>query len=109
MDVVYASLDRRPGTRPAPADEADEAAEALAALWAHAGPGDGLEHARARVEPGRIDLLLFLLPPPPGPGAAADPARRAADLLARCHRGSAALSLRYLPPVPAPAPGPPGR
>ncbi|GAA2746776.1 hypothetical protein [Kitasatospora cinereorecta] len=102
MDLVYASLDRRPGAAAPDPDPVDEAAEALAALWAHAAPDDGLEHANARVEPGRIDLLLFLLPGQHRPGPA-DAVRRAAVLLARCYRGSTLLSARYLPPVPAPA------
>ncbi len=99
MDIVYASLDRRPGTAPA---AADEAAQALDTLWTHATPDDGLEHASACVEPARIDLLLFLLPTHPQTGAQ-DPVRRTADLLDRCYRGSTTLRLRYLPPVPAPS------
>ncbi|MFJ8434909.1 hypothetical protein ACIQ9P_26775 [Kitasatospora sp. NPDC094019] len=98
MDIVYLSLDRRPGITP---DLATEAAEALDILWAHTTPGDGLEHASARTEPGRLDLLLFLLPPD-RPGAE-DTMRRAAALVARGYRNSPVLKRRYLPPASAPS------
>ncbi|MGW4650180.1 hypothetical protein [Kitasatospora sp. NPDC004289] len=97
MDIVYTSLDHRPGTLP---DSLTEVPEALDALWAHATPEDGLEHASARSEPGRLDLLLFLLPPD-GAGAGATTCRAAA-LVARSYRNSPVLNRRYLPPVPAP-------
>ncbi|MFI9065622.1 hypothetical protein ACIGQE_27770 [Streptomyces sp. NPDC053429] len=101
MDIVYLSLEHRPGASP---EVTDEAAEALGALWAHAAPDDGLEHAHARVETGRIDLLLFLTcPRNPGTPGVPGPVRRAANLLARCYSNSPALGLRYLPPVPTPS------
>ncbi|WP_345694674.1 hypothetical protein [Kitasatospora terrestris] len=100
MDLVYASLQRR---RPGPGSSGEKA-ELLAALWAHALPDDGLQHATARVvEPDRVDLLLYLL----RPGPTADPAPPAAAayaLIARSHRASPLLRRRYLTPVP-----PPGR
>ncbi|MFD8754658.1 hypothetical protein ACFV0O_27280 [Kitasatospora sp. NPDC059577] len=98
MDLVYTSLHRRPGTPRAPATEA---VETLDILWAHTTPEDGLEHASARTEPGRLDLLLFLLPPE-SPGAP-DATDRAAALVARSYRNSPALTLRYLPPASAPS------
>ncbi|MFB7673618.1 hypothetical protein ACFC26_19640 [Kitasatospora purpeofusca] len=98
MDIVYLSLDHRPGSVP---DPLTEAAEALDILWAHTTPEDGLEHASARTDPSRLDLLLFLLPPD-GPGAEATTGRAAA-LLARSYRNSPVLKLRYLPPAPAPS------
>ncbi|MFJ3793123.1 hypothetical protein [Kitasatospora sp. NPDC090091] len=98
MDLVYTSLHHRPGAARAPATEA---AEALDILWAHTTPEDGLEHAGARTEPGRLDLLLFLLPPG-GPGSP-DATGRAAALVARSYRNSPVLKLRYLPPAPAPS------
>ncbi|GAA4100146.1 hypothetical protein AB0C89_28050 [Streptomyces sp. NPDC048491] len=102
MDIVYLSLDHRPGTIP---DSLTEAAEALDTLWAHTTPEDGLEHASARTGLRRLDLLLFLLPPD-GPGAQSATGRGAA-LVARSYRNSPLLKLRYLPP--APAPSSPGR
>ncbi|WP_369185312.1 hypothetical protein [Streptomyces sp. Y1] len=70
MEVVHASLKRRhPGT----AAPENEAAEAVDALWAHAEPADGLQHASALPAPDRIDLLLYLLTrntPPATPSAA---------------------------------------
>ncbi len=98
MDVVYTSLERRPAVGPAPVGEV---AEAVDALWAHTTPDDGLEHASGRVEPDRIDLLLYLLSATPP--AASDAVRRAAELLARSHRNSPLLHHRYLPPPPGPA------
>ncbi|GAA2753204.1 hypothetical protein [Kitasatospora cinereorecta] len=96
MDVVYASLRRR---RPEPA-RAGEVAEVVGALWAHALPSDGLEHATARSEDDRIDLLLYLLTRTPTPlhPAAPGAVQRAGALLARCHRASPALYRRYLAP-----------
>ncbi|MER5640872.1 hypothetical protein ABT095_28480 [Kitasatospora sp. NPDC002227] len=96
MDIVYLSLEHRPGATRA---VGTEAAQVLDTLWAHATAEDGLEHASARTEPGRLDLLLFLLPSeaPDTP----DATHRAAALLTRCHRNSRALKLRYLPPAPA--------
>ena len=102
LDIVYASLDRRssPDT-----DPAGEVAEAIDALWAHATPADGLEHASGRAQSHRLDLLLYLLTPDP---AAATPcaSQRAAALLAHCHQASPLLRRRYLPPAP-PVPAPP--
>ena len=102
MDIVYTSLERRPAVNP---DPVGEVAEAVDALWAHAAPGDGLEHASALPAPGRLDLLLYLLTPDPGPPCMPDPVQRAATLLARCHRDSPLLHHRYLPPVPRSDPG----
>jgi len=108
MDIVYTSLDRRPTTDPPPADElteaarAAEAAEAVNALWAHAVPADGLEHASAEAGPDRLDLLLYLLPPDPTRPTAPGATHRAAALLARSHQASPLLRRRYLPPPPRP-------
>jgi len=98
VDLVYTSLHHRSGAPRAPATEA---AETLDILWAHTTPEDGLEHACARTEPGRLDLLLFLLPPE-SPGAP-DATDRAAALVAHSYRNSPVLKLRYLPPGPAPS------
>ncbi|GAA2829010.1 hypothetical protein GCM10010441_61840 [Kitasatospora paracochleata] len=99
MDVVYASLRRR---RPEPAP-AGEVAEVVGALWAHALPSDGLEHATARSEDDRIDLLLYLLTPTSHPTdhLTDQPTAptRAHALLTRSHRASPLLHRRYLPPA----------
>ncbi|GAA1091238.1 MULTISPECIES: hypothetical protein [Kitasatospora] len=100
MDIVYASLKRR---RPEPA-RAGEAAEVVGALWAHARPVDGLEHASARSEDDRIDLLLYLLTRTPSDPEAPGAVQRAGALLARCHRASPLLRSRYLAPDSSPAP-----
>ncbi|MFJ8038907.1 hypothetical protein ACIRBX_00145 [Kitasatospora sp. NPDC096147] len=95
MDIVYASLYRRqPGLVPP-----GEKAEVLAALWAHAQPADGLQHASARCEDDRVDLLLYLLARP----ADTDPCPAVAQtrtLIARVHQASPLLSRRFLPPHP---------
>ncbi|GAA4983940.1 hypothetical protein [Kitasatospora paranensis] len=96
MDIVYASLRRR---HHLPA-RAGEAAEVTGALWAHATPDDGLEHATAVVEPDRVDLLLYLLTRTPPTPAAPTAVQRAADLLTRCHQASPHLRRSYLPPTP---------
>ncbi|AUG78668.1 hypothetical protein CFP65_3894 [Kitasatospora sp. MMS16-BH015] len=108
MDLVYASLDRRPAV--AAPDPATEAAEAVQALLAHSTLADGLEHATALPSPSRLDLLLYLLTPgaeslrPEGSGGRDNQAaaHRATHLLARCHAASPLLRHRYLPPVPFP-------
>ncbi|WP_327676148.1 hypothetical protein [Kitasatospora sp. NBC_00458] len=38
-------------------------ADVQAALWASAGPGDGLEHVRARTVPGGVGLVLYVRAP----------------------------------------------
>ncbi|WP_052390268.1 hypothetical protein [Streptomyces sp. NRRL B-24484] len=99
MDIVYASLRRRcPGPVPP-----GEAAEVLAALWAHARPDDGLQHVSARIEDDRVDLLLYLLTRTPGPADADAGPARARALMDRSHLASPLLRRRYLPPAPAPA------
>lgn len=93
MEIIYASLTSRQSDDGArPGHEAD----VVDALWAHALPDDGLQHVSARREPGRVDLLLFLLTTDPfgGPG----PLHRAHGLIARSHRLSPLLHRRYLPP-----------
>ncbi|MFE5861659.1 hypothetical protein ACFQ77_14040 [Streptomyces virginiae] len=95
MEIVYASLTlRRPGE---PLHDS-EAAEVVDALWAHAQPGDGLQHASARLERDRIDLLLYLMTrnAPTEPSALC----RAHTLIERSQRHSPALRRRYLPPAP---------
>lgn len=95
MDIVYASLTRRStGGEPPPG----ETAEVLGALWAHATPDDGLEHATARPEPDRVDLLLYLLTRPSSD--VRGPLHRAEALLSRSHQASPLLGNRYLPPHP---------
>ncbi|MFA7767974.1 hypothetical protein [Streptomyces sp. NRRL S-448] len=95
MEIVYASLTRR---RPGEASHEREAAEVVDALWAHALPGDGLQHASARPEADRIDLLLYLmtLDAPTAP----TPLRRAHGLITRSQQNSLELRRRYLPPAP---------
>ncbi|MFJ9448610.1 hypothetical protein ACIRRH_43475 [Kitasatospora sp. NPDC101235] len=93
MDLVYASLRRKePG--PAPTQEAGEI---VGILWAHALPGDALQHITARSESDCIDLLLYLLTPD-GPSTSL---RAAHALIARSHRASPLLARRYHHPVPA--------
>ena len=96
MDVVYASLQRKE-SGPVPAQEASEV---VGILWAHARPGDALQHITARSGPDRIDLLFYLLSrrPADGPSDAVDTAY---TLIARGHRASPLLARRYHPPVPA--------
>ncbi|MEU3771984.1 hypothetical protein AB0F11_01975 [Streptomyces sp. NPDC032472] len=98
MDIVYASLKRRHA--PAAAD-ASEAAEAVDALWAHADPADGLQHASAQPAPDRMDFLLYLLSRDPADEP--DAVGRAHSLISRCQRTSPLLRRHYLPPEP-PAP-----
>ncbi|MEV7021667.1 hypothetical protein [Kitasatospora sp. NPDC093558] len=95
MDIVYASLKRR---HPGAAAEANEAAEAVDALWAHAQPADGLQHASAQPTYDRIDLLLYLLSRDPSDQP--DAVGRAHSLISRSHRTSPLLSHRYLSPEP---------
>ncbi|MFB8205993.1 hypothetical protein [Kitasatospora purpeofusca] len=92
MDVVYASLHRRQRAAPEPAAEL---AEALGALWAHATPGDGLEHVTGCPEADRIDLLMYLSTAARPQG---DAVCRVEALLVRCHDASPLLRRRYLPP-----------
>ncbi|MFI2609532.1 hypothetical protein [Kitasatospora sp. NPDC018619] len=56
MFAVHLNL---PPEAAAPSGEA-EAAEVQAALWAHAGPDDGLEHVRARAVPDGVGLVLYV-------------------------------------------------
>ncbi|MFK0258246.1 hypothetical protein [Streptomyces sp. NPDC090445] len=99
MDFVYASLHRR---QPAEAAPAAEAAEVVDALWAHALPGDGLQHVSARAEPDRVDVLLYLLSTD-SPDAL-DGVDRAHTLITRSRQTSSVLRRRYLPPEPSSAP-----
>ncbi|MFJ4188173.1 hypothetical protein [Kitasatospora sp. NPDC089509] len=92
MEIIHASLRRRPGGTAG----ANEAAEVVDALWAHAEPGDGLQHAYAEPADDRIDLLLYLLGRDPSDRP--DAGRRAYSLIARSHRSSPALHRGYLPP-----------
>ncbi|MFE5585324.1 hypothetical protein [Kitasatospora sp. NPDC056531] len=95
MDIVHASLKRR---QPGATAEASEAAEAVDALWAHAEPADGLQHASAQPASDRIDLLLYLLSRDPSDRP--DAVGRAHSLISRCHRTSPLLHRSYLPPEP---------
>ncbi|MFE0459426.1 hypothetical protein ACFW1A_09220 [Kitasatospora sp. NPDC058965] len=96
MDIVYASLRRRPT---APVHVTGEVAEVLGILWAHARPDDGLEHICGAPVHDRLDLLLYLLPSAAVGSAAPDSVRRTVALLARCHLASPTLRRRYLPPL----------
>ncbi|MFJ5926888.1 hypothetical protein ACIQF6_30290 [Kitasatospora sp. NPDC092948] len=96
MDIVYASLRRRE-SGPVPAQEADEV---VGILWAHALPGDALQHITARSETDRIDLLLYLLTRRSADGPA-DSVDAGYALIARGHRASPLLSRRYHPPAAA--------
>ncbi|SOB78771.1 hypothetical protein [Streptomyces sp. 1331.2] len=122
MDIVYASLKRRWPGDAAEAIGAAEAAAAVDALWAHAEPADGLQHASAQPADDRIDFLLYLLSrdssdssgssglsdssgSPGSPGSSGRPDRvdavcRAHSLIARSHRTSPMLLRCYLPPEP---------
>jgi hypothetical protein len=93
MDIVYASLVRRLA---AGEPLLGESAEVLGALWAHALPDDGLEHASCRVEPDRVDLLLYLLTRPPQTPGRRNALERAEALLGRSHEASPLLRIRYL-------------
>ncbi|SEM68788.1 hypothetical protein [Streptacidiphilus jiangxiensis] len=95
MDIVYASLHRKALAEPPPSSEP---AEVLGALWAHAIPDDGLEHASCRPEADRIDLLLYLLTRPEDTTDFRSPLHRAEALLSRSHQASPLLRDRYLPP-----------
>ena len=92
---MYASLHRRRSVDPT---SPEEVAEVLGAVWAHATPLDGLEHASGRAESDRIDLLLYLLSRNPGAPDACGAVHRAVALLMRCHRASPFLWRRYVPP-----------
>ncbi|KJY32939.1 MULTISPECIES: hypothetical protein [unclassified Streptomyces] len=95
MDVVHASLRRR--DRGAVASQ--EASEVVGILWAHARPGDALQHITARPQDDRVDLLLYLLTRRTADGPS-DPVASAHTLIARGHRASPLLSRRYHPPAP---------
>ncbi|MFC9329511.1 hypothetical protein [Kitasatospora sp. NPDC057015] len=95
LDIVYLSLTRRPGTPAHPA----EAADVVDILWAHARPGDDLEHVSANAGPGRLDLLLYLRTRETAPGPRSH-LHRAGRLLARCHQASVLMRERYLPAGP---------
>ncbi|AUY48328.1 hypothetical protein [Streptomyces sp. CB01881] len=95
MEIVYASLIPR---QPGGAVQSNGRAEVMDALWAHSVPSDGLQHISARPEPGRVDLLLYLLTlDSPGTPNAVE---RARTLITRSHQSSPWLNLNYLPPVP---------
>jgi hypothetical protein len=97
MEMVYASLILR---RPDVVVQASGAAEVVDALWVHAEPGDGLQHASARPVRGRLDLLLYFLSREPSDGS--DAVGRAHSMITRTHRASPALRRWYLPPEPLP-------
>ncbi|GGZ84503.1 hypothetical protein GCM10010371_50350 [Streptomyces subrutilus] len=95
MEIVYASLTRRhTGNAPHESD----AARVVDALWAHALPGDGLQHASARPEHDRIDLLLYLMTKDASTAPAA--LCRAHALIERSRRNSLGLRRRYLASPP---------
>ncbi|MFG3096021.1 hypothetical protein [Streptomyces sp. NPDC048202] len=95
MDIVYASLSRRSAAGLPPSGEATEV---LGVLWAHATPGDGLEHISCRTEADRVDLLLYLLTHPSDTSEVRSSPHQVEDLLNRSHRASPLLRRRYLPP-----------
>ncbi|MEU6479891.1 hypothetical protein ABZ858_23985 [Streptomyces sp. NPDC047017] len=95
MDIAYSCLKRRVGV---PAEPASEVAEVLGALWAHAVPEDGLEHALGRAEEERFDLLIYLLTLDPTAPGFRSVTHRAHALLTRCHEASPLMRRRYLPP-----------
>ncbi len=97
MDIIHTSLPRRPTAGLPPPGEA---AEVLDALWAHAIPDDGLEHASCRAQSDRVDLLLYLLTRPVSVSDAHTPHYRAEALLTRSCLASPLLRSRYLPPHP---------
>ncbi|SEM36058.1 hypothetical protein [Streptacidiphilus jiangxiensis] len=98
MEIVYGSFERR-----TPGEPPGEVAEALSALWAHARPEDGLEHASGRPDSERLGVLLFLLTRTIGEPSSNGALQRAARLLERSHQASPVLRDRYLPPrVPVP-------
>ncbi|MEV7447141.1 hypothetical protein AB0O22_39405 [Streptomyces sp. NPDC091204] len=84
--------------QPGPLPLESETAEVVDALWAHAVPGDGLQHTSASAEPDRIDLLIYLMTRD-DPGAS-DTLCRAHILLTRSQHNAPRLRMRYLPPVP---------
>ncbi|MGA5823221.1 hypothetical protein ACPC54_35825 [Kitasatospora sp. NPDC094028] len=98
MEIVHASLKRRQPVAAARENEAAEAAEAVDALWAHAEPADGLQHASALPAPDRIDLLLYLLTRDTPDES--DAVSRAHRLITRSHRTSPLLRHGYLPLEP---------
>ncbi|MCC9309370.1 hypothetical protein LN042_20175 [Kitasatospora sp. RB6PN24] len=95
MEIIYASLIPRQLDDGA---QSGNEAEVVDALWAHAVPGDGLQHVSARPAPGRVDLLVYLLTldSPGAPSAL----QRAHALIARSHQISPWLNRRYLSPEP---------
>ncbi|MBD0695843.1 hypothetical protein [Streptomyces sp. CBMA123] len=95
MEIIYVSLIPRQSDGGV---QSSHEAEVVDALWAHCLPGDGLQHVSARAEPGRVDLLIYLLTPDsPGVPSAL---QRAHTLIARSHRTSPRLNRRYLSPEP---------
>ncbi|MFJ4094032.1 hypothetical protein ACIPYS_20835 [Kitasatospora sp. NPDC089913] len=95
MDVVHASLRRKDCGELPPG----EASEVVGILWAHARPGDGLQHITVRSQDDRVDLLLYLLTRRTADGPS-DPVASAHTLITRGHRASPLLSRRYHPPAP---------
>ncbi|AUY48327.1 hypothetical protein [Streptomyces sp. CB01881] len=68
------------------------------ALWAHAEPADGLQHASAQPTYDWIDLLVYLLSRDPSDQP--DAVGRAQSLISRSYRTSPLLRRCYLPPEP---------
>ncbi|MFE5586159.1 hypothetical protein [Kitasatospora sp. NPDC056531] len=95
MEIIYASLIPRQSDDGV---QSNHEAAVVDALWAHSVPGDGLQHLSARPEPGRVDLLFYLLTldSPDAPSAL----QRVHTLIARSHRTSPWLNRRYLSPEP---------
>ncbi|GAA3031849.1 hypothetical protein GCM10020229_49100 [Kitasatospora albolonga] len=93
MDIVYASLVRQESGEPT---SVGEASELVGALWAHALPEDGIEHASVRVLLERVVILFFLRRADRFGGS---PEGRVGRLLQRCHRASPLIRSRYLPPA----------
>jgi hypothetical protein len=89
VHLVRAALTRRDRAGVDPA----QAARVVDVLWAHAGAEDRLEHIRGRPGEGRVDLVLFFRTVD-----GADPARSAAELIARAYRSSAFVRSLYAEP-----------
>ncbi|MEU1287961.1 hypothetical protein [Kitasatospora sp. NPDC005856] len=95
MEIVYASLHRRPAAEPA---AVGEVAEIIDAVWAHSIAEDNLEHVSGQAGCDRIDLILFLRGVD-GPDVE-NAQRRVRALLQRSRLASSVLRDRYLAPHP---------
>ncbi|MFE9428017.1 hypothetical protein ACFYNO_34250 [Kitasatospora sp. NPDC006697] len=98
MDLIYTSLDRRPGSFP---EYPGESAEITAVLWAHATEPDRLAHVSARSEYDRVDLLFFLQTVDDAAGVLHGSEKQVWFHLNRSYEASPLLQRRFLPPVPS--------